>query len=231
MRWKTAQRIGYWLLFVVLCAGPVAEALAQDLPGNIPDDPRDLPDGQKDILKERHRDLISRLFVGTQASAAPTLRRDLIAYGTEKEVGLDLAPHHALSLVFGVREYVLRPDAPDATHDNPARRLGEEDSRKETIALFSVNYDRRLAAWGGDSRFARRTSVGVGVGGALGDGHLITVDLTPSYEIPVRTNWSMPVGLKIGQAILGKDRARVRGTYVGFSVGVKRRFGGHDALK
>lgn len=231
MHRNVTQWIGRWLLLMVWCAGWSSAVLAQDLPGNIPDDPRAVPDRQKETLKERHRDLISRLYAGTQVSAAPTFQRDLVAYGAYSEVGVDLAPHHALSLAFGVREYVVRSDAPDETHGHPMRRLGEEATRKKTVSLFTVNYNQRLAAWGSDARFARRTFVGLGFGGALGDGHLITVDLTPSYEIPVHAKWSLPVGIKIGHALMGKDRARVRGTYVGFSVSVKRRFGHRDVMK
>lgn len=227
MVWKTLLPIRRLLVIAVLGVGLCSGVYAQDVPDPVPGGPEAVPDRQRETLKERHRDLISRFFTTANVSAAPTFNHDLAAYGFLAETGLKVTPHSAFSFAVGVREYVV-PNGASSGHSAGAN---PPMPQKERIALFAVNYDLGLASFGETPRFARHAVLGVGFGGALGDAHLLTLEVTPKYEIPIDQYWSLPVGLKLGQAALGADRGRVRGTYVGINVGIKRFYGQRDRLK
>lgn len=216
------------LLTVTTLCGTAA---AQDLPDNIPDGPRWVPEKQRDELTERHRDVISRFFTGAQFSAAPAWTKGPSAFGFQLEAGFDVGEHDAIYITVGAREYVEagatrsdRRGAPDLG--------GGQWSEKEVNALFSMNYEAGLVRYLDGTLFGRRTAVGVGVGLVGGGGPgMLSVEVGPTYTLPINPHWSLPVGVKIGQTLIGAGRAQVRGTFVGLSIGVKRFYGHRDHLR
>lgn len=221
-----AQRLAVLLLTMTLCG----TAIAQDLPNNIPKGPQSVPENQRDQLKERHRDVISRFSTGGQFSAAPGWMAGPSTFGFQLEAGFDVGEHDAIYVTFGAREYVevgtMRSDrfrAPDPVESRWAA--------KKVNALFSANYETGLARYWDDA-FGRRAAVGIGLGFAGGGGPgMLSVEVGPTYVIPINPHWSLPVGVKIGQTLVGARRAQVRGTFVGVSIGVKRFYGHRDHLR
>ena len=207
------------LMLMVALSGTAA---AQAIPDNIPDGTPSVPEQQREQLKERHRDVVSRFFTGANLSAAPAFNQGLTAYSAQVEFGFDVARHNILYLTLGARQHVV--DDPEAT--------GWFGAQKETAALVAVHYDLGLARFVEASTFSRRAAIGLGLGAVVSENlGMLTVEVAPKYVLPINRYWSLPVGLKIGQAVIGGRGAQVRTTFVGLSIGVKRFFGHRDHLK
>jgi len=224
---RIAQCLAVFLAITTLCG----TAAAQDLPDNIPDGPRSVPEKQRDQLTERHRDVISRFFTGAQFSAAPAWTEGPSTVGFQFEAGFDVDEHDAIYITFGAREYVAVETMRSDSRGAPGLGGGRW-SEKEVNALFSVNCETGLARYLDDTAFGRRAAVGVGVGfvGGAGPG-MLSVEIGPTYVLPINPHWSLPVGVKIGQTLVGARSAQVRGTFFGLSIGVKRFYGHRDHLR
>lgn len=210
------------LASLALMIGLAGSAAAQSIPDDIPGGPRSVPEQQREQLTERHRDVISRFFTGADVSVAPAFDPGLAVYSAELALGFAVQRHDALALTMGARQYVV--EDPEAS----AWLRG----RKETAALFAVRYDLGLARFMEASSFSRRAAIGIGMGTVMsGRFGLLTVEVAPTYVLPIDRRWHLPLGLKVGQAILGGRAARVRTTFVGLSIGVKRFYGHRDHLK
>ena len=189
-------------------------AAAQDIPRNIPDDPTESPaDRQREELRERNREAVSSFFVANNLAAAPALGRYSPAASYQFEVGFDREGASAIYLTLGARRYAtLERDA-----FGPAR--------SETAGLFMLGYDLGLDRFTDDARFDR-AAIGFGIGGVYGgNAGRLTVDVAPKYTFPINRYWSLPVGLRVGQTILGTFADSVRTTFIGASIGVKLHFG------
>jgi hypothetical protein len=219
-RFSLLIRHGFIGLALLVVLG--GTAAAQAIPDNIPDGTQSVPEQQREQLTERHRDVVSRFFTGANLSAAPAFDQEETAYSAQIEFGVDLARHNALYLTLGARQYLV--EAPETS-----AWLG---GRKETAALFAAHYDLGLARFMEAFTLSRRAAVGLGMGAVMGeDLGMLTVEVAPKYVLPIDQYWSLPVGLKVGQAVIGGHGAQVRTTFVGLSIGVKRFYGHRDHLK
>lgn len=215
------------LLIASVLVGGSQQAVAQvAIPDNIPDGSSSPPEEQRKHLKERHRDVVSRFFTGGQFSAAPAWSEGASAFGFQLEAGFSVGLHDALYLTFGARDYI---EERVATED---RRTPYGPSDKEPYVLLTANYEVGLERYVDDSAFAHRAVVDVGIGFAGGDGPgMLSVEIGPKYVVPIDSYWSLPIGIKIGQSLVGAGDAQLRGTFVGVSIGVKRFYGHRDVLR
>ena len=207
------------LCIVALLAALAVPVAAQDIPRNIPDDPTESPaDRQREELRERNREAISKFFLGNSFAVAPALGRYSSAMSYQLEVGFDRRGASAIYLTLGARRYATLG----------ADQFGLTD---EAAGLFMLGYDLGLDRFTGDERFDR-AAVGIGVGGVYGgDAGRMTVDVAPKYTIPINRYWSLPVGLRFGQTILGNFEEGVRTTFIGASIGLKLHFGHRPYFK
>lgn len=207
------------LFLVVLLAGLALPATAQDIPNNIPDDPTESPaDRQREELKERNREAISKFFIGNNLAGAPAIGRYSPAVSYQLDIGFDRQGASAIYLTLGARRYATLGTGPFGLTD-------------ETAGLFMLGYDLGLDRFTDDTRFDH-AAIGVSVGGVYGgDVGRLTIDVAPKYTIPIDRYWSLPVGLRFGQTLFGNFEDHVRTTFIGASIGVKLRFGHRPFFK
>lgn len=97
--------------------------------------------------------------------------------------------------------------------------------------LFTANYEAGLARYGGNTPFAERAALSVGIGVAAGEGlGMIALEIGPTYVIPIDAYWSLPIGVALGHAV-GTRSTGVRGPFVGLSIGIKRFYGNRRYLR
>lgn len=207
------------LILILLLMAPTAGA--QAIPDDIPDRPDRSPgDVNRERLTERHRSELSRLFAATHFAVMPfggPVTADRIVQG-----GVRLHHGGAIHLSFGVRTSLdglpLFFSSPDGVH--------------ESAYLMSFGYDLVGRAVLGDSPFARRTVVGLGLGTMTSEANMLVAEVNPRYTLYRGQYVSLPVGARLSTVFVsdGAD-TRVRKSFLGFSVGMQINFAHRDRLQ
>jgi opacity protein-like surface antigen len=217
---------------LLVAAVAVAPAHAQKAP--VPDPPAE---EHRKQMTERYRGLLSRLSTTAQTTYAPSFQSGLGigVSGVEADLRYELYPGHALHAMLGVRQHRTLGDR----SSSPLRRTVRGSF--ETIGTASLGYEasvHRLARLFGSrarSVHARRASLTLTGGLAVGDFAGATVALAPRYTIPVTQHWHLPIGFTVGHVALDTDpfggpSARFQRTFVGVSIGVRILYGTRDRL-
>jgi hypothetical protein len=123
----------FLLTIVVLTWGLSESAVGQAIPSNIPDGATSPAETQREQLKERHRDVLSRFFTGGHLAAAPAWAEGPSAFAFQFEAGFDVGVHDAVYLALGAREYVK---AEAARRDAGGHRSTEHRGWARTCMAF-----------------------------------------------------------------------------------------------
>ena len=209
-------------LVIAVALAAIALPASAQLPDNIPVDPEKSPaDRQRERFEERHHATFSRMFASSHLALSPVIQREGAMVDVVVQGVVDLPGGDALHLTVGSRSYALA----EAT-DQPFHV-----SSRESAYLFAMGYDVSLSRFFPASALARRAAIGISAGGIFADVGVVSVDLEPKYILPINQYWSLPVGLKLGTAILGVLEASNAATFIGASVGIKRHFGQRRQLE
>lgn len=207
----TRKLLPILLLFALL----TAPCYAQGIPVNVPDTPGESPaDREREQLEERYRPLLSRLYVRSQLVAPVAVNSPFLSF--QLSAGYERTNGDAFYTITGVQEvFPVGEDAPD--------------SRLQTVYVLGAGYALHLGRFLPGSAHADRSTLGLEIGSQVGHQGRLSMELAPTYEIPVSHHWSVPVGLKLGTLYVGNDE--IRDAYVGVSAGVKMYLGKRDHLE
>lgn len=206
----TMRRIAPILLVASLAAA--APAAGQWLPDHIPDDSEEwLADRTRERMIERYRGVLGRFFTeGTFAMApfgGPT-------YQANAGLGMTLESGDAVALNVAVRAASLNSSAPPGDND-----------WSEAAVIVGAGYEVSGSRVFGASPVGWRSALGFGLGVMSGtDFTVATFDVKPTYDLLVRQDWSVPVGLRISVSSIdaGDRDAFLTRPFVGFHLGVRR---------
>lgn len=207
------------LLAAVLFGAPVAAG--QAIPVDIPDTPGESPmDREREKREERYQALWSRFYGATSVSASPIFSTPGLLFDTVVEGGIEIGDGDALYFMIGAR---MTKDDPNASRIGPFST--DIDAGGE---LFALGYEFGLKRFS-SVEMIRRSTVSFSFGGFVGDDNMLYADVSPRYIIPAGQYWSLPVGIKVTRAFLGRNATPI-GT-VGITAGIRRHFGQRKTLK
>lgn len=205
------------LLLLALAATPMA---GQAIPDGIPDLPGESPaDREKERAKERYHGTLSRLFTTGSFDLAP-VTGDGSAYQANLNLGYNLGSGDAV-FVFMSRRNVLADWNRDVALPGGL----------ESASYYGLGYELAGARFLGASSLARRSALNLGLGVMRGELSSVALDVTPTYDLLNGDFWSVPAGLKVSLISVGSADASMSRAFLGFTVGVKRRFGHRERLE
>lgn len=211
---------------LLLLAAPAAPAAAQGVPDYIPDEPGEsLLDRERERQRERYRSFFSRFFSVGGVAMAPITRNGL-GYASEAGIGMHLDSGDALFLAVGTRLF------PDAQRFSAPAGLGPSASAPELYA--AVGYELSATRALGESAFADRAALRMGVGVLVARTGAITLDIGPTYELfrgQLRGhNWSLPVGPRLTVAMISDPDVTLARTFLGLNAGFRWQFMGRERM-
>jgi hypothetical protein len=200
------RRIAPILLVASLAAA--APAAGQWIPDNIPEE--SLADWTQDRMIERYRGVLGRFFANGSFAMAPLVGPN---YQMNAGLGLTLRSGDALILNAAVRAAPPDPDGPLA-----------ESGWNEGAVIVAGTYELRGTRAFGDSPIGWRTGLGLGLG-VMHGAHLtaMTFDVTPTYDLVVRQDWSVPMGLRLSVSTIESREtvSSISRAFLGLDVGVR----------
>jgi hypothetical protein len=205
------------LLLLLLC--PTAAA-AQAVPDDIPDVPGEGPaDRWRERIEERYRGTFSRFFTTGSFDMAPVTAAGA-AHQTNFNLGLTFRSGDAVFAFASTRR------APADIEDGVSVLGG-----RKPVWYYGVGYVMSGTRLLGDSPLARRSALNLGVGVVDGDVASVAVDVAPTYDLLGGDFWSVPAGLKLSLATVRNDEIAMTNAFLGFTIGVQRKFGHRDKLE
>lgn len=196
------------LLLFVLSATP---AVGQAIPDHIPDVPGEsLADRERDRMAERHHATLSRFFTAGGFDMAPVTGNGA-AYQANGKFGMDFRSGDAVFVFFSSRRLPVDRD--------PISPLNGVAFQYYYGMGYRVGGQRFL----GESQFAQRTGLNVGLGVVTSDVSIVAIDIEPTYALLSGDSWTVPVGVKLGLVAADSQDAAMSSAFLGLSVGVQWR--------
>jgi hypothetical protein len=200
----TIRRVVQFLLIASLV--PAAPAAGQWIPDYSPEEP--LADWHKERMIERYRSVLGRMFADGGFAFGPFGGP---AYQVNMALGMTLPAGDAVFVTAAVRGAAPEPDMARAG-------TGLNDG----AGILGLGYEMRGTRAFGDTPLGWRTGLGLGVG-VLTSMDLVaaTFDITPTYDLVVRHDLAVPVGLRfsVSNLVGGDTGPSLTRSFVGLHVG------------
>lgn len=198
-------------ILLIASLAAAAPAAGQWLPDHIPDDSEEwLADRTRERMIERYRGVLGRFFTDGSFAMAPFAGP---AYQVNTGLGLTLDSGDAVLLNLAVRTVPFDPQGPLA-----------ENGWDEAAWIVGAGYELRGTRFLGASPLGWRTALGLGLGVMSGaDLTAVTFDVTPTYDLVVRRDWSVPVGLRLSVSTIDSrdPDASITRAFLGLHLGVR----------